>query len=250
LSSITGKPVWSTSKSIGGRIITHDNILYHGTNGTASVRFYDIQTGSLLKNTRLPGAHSVDMISYSDNQILVHTDDAECFVLDNEGKILANFQETFKVFLKDGDVLYMESATGIQAVNSSTEEKFWGLETGFYSSIPVFSDKAFFLNTFSENGYILSVSRETGSINWKAIQNVLSNLYVTDDKIYFVSSDGYLVVLDKHSGKEILRNEFSPPFDLNKQSGKYVVTGDPANNVLVIAFGDNTQITGLMILNP
>jgi hypothetical protein len=56
--------------------------------------------------------------------------------------------------------------------------------------------------------------------------------------------------LDKHSGKEILRNEFSPPFDLNKQSGKYVVTGDPANNVLVIAFGDNTQITGLMILNP
>jgi len=190
------------------------------------------------------------MISYSDNQILVHTDDAECFVLDNEGKILANFQETFKVFLKDGDVLYMESATGIQAVNSSTEEKFWGLETGFYSSIPVFSDKAFFLNTFSENGYILSVSRETGSINWKAIQNVLSNLYVTDDKIYFVSSDGYLVVLDKHSGKEILRNEFSPPFDLNKQSGKYVVTGDPANNVLVIAFGDNTQITGLMILNP
>ncbi len=250
LDSTNGDTVWTTSKSIDGIIITQDEFLYHGTSGTAKVRAHDTKTGDLLWDTRLPWAHSVDTLSFGEGRIYVHTNDFEYFILTNQGEFLDKFRETFRVFYQTDNVLYIEDVLGIQAVDASSKEKIWGLELGTRWSIPIFDGGTIFLSTLSKDGDVLSVKQTTGEINWKESQDVLSNLYVVSENIYFISYSGHLVTLDSYSGEEISRVKFSPSFDLDQQNGGYFVTGDPTNNVLAVSFGDNAQIIGLKIENP
>lgn len=252
LDSITGETIWTTAKfkTSGGRIITHDGFLYHGTNGTAKVKAYDIKTGEILWDTRLPWAHSVDMISYAENKIFAHTNDLEFFVLNEKGDILENFNETFRIFMQTENVLYMDDVLGIQAIDNTSREKKWELELGAQYSIPIFDNGTIFIRTLSKGGEILSINQSTGEINWKVSQDVLSNMYVAGERIYFLGSSEHLVSLDRHSGEEISRVLFSPSLNVNQQNGGYFVTGDTTNNVLAISFGDNSQIIGLQIENP
>ena len=81
-------------------------------------------------------------------------------------------------------------------------------------------------------------------------QDIVSNLCILKDKIYFLTSDGYLMAIDKMTGKEVSKVRFLPDFDLEKQIGGYFVSADSLNNVLAVSFGDNTQIMGLKITNP
>ncbi|MBI9052109.1 MAG: PQQ-binding-like beta-propeller repeat protein [Anaerolineaceae bacterium] len=249
LDSSTGNTVWTKSNTIGDVIIRQD-VLYQGTADIAYVKAFRLIDGDLIWDTRLPWAHSVNMISTEDNQILIHTTDSQCFVLNINGEILTQFKETFKVFLKKDNILYMLNGFGIEAMDFSSKEKIWELEVSRYFSVPVFSDGTLFLKTHTKNGYILAVNPKTGDVNWKVDQNVLSNLYVTDTKLYFVNKDSELVVLDKTTGDEISITKFTPTFDLDIQNEEYYITGDPTNNILAISFGDNNQIIGLKILNP
>ncbi|MBI9051561.1 MAG: PQQ-binding-like beta-propeller repeat protein [Anaerolineaceae bacterium] len=250
LDSINGNSIWVRSNTIGEDVITNRDVLYQGTSGIAYVRAFDVNTGDELWSTRLPKAHSVDMLSYTNNEILVHTTDSQCFVLNDDGEILNRFEETFVVFLKTNGFLYMENGFGIQSVDYSSKEIIWDLEVSPYFSVPFYSDGTLFMNTHSDNGYILAVNHKTGEVNWKVNQDVLSNLYVTDTKLYFVNKDSELVVLDKTTGDEISITKFTPTFDLDIQNEEYYITGDPTNNILAISFGDNNQIIGLKILNP
>ena len=75
-------------------------------------------------------------------------------------------------------------------------------------------------------------------------QDIVSNLCIIGDKIYFLNRDGYLVAINRYSSLEDSRVKFSPEFDMSKQISSYSVACDMANNVLAISFSDNTQIMG------
>lgn len=145
----------------------------------------------------------------------------------------------------------MDDLHAIKAVELSSKKVLWEVELGAeYAYSPIFDNGMIFLSTGGISPSIYSIDQTTGKINWKKPLDVLSNLYLTVDKIYFISGDSRLTVLDKLSGNEILNVKISPNLDLNEPNGSYFVSGDSTNKILALYFGDNDQIIGLKIKSP
>jgi outer membrane protein assembly factor BamB len=251
LDSSNGNIGWTIPGVYGGYIIAQGENLYRGTAGTATVQSYSIEDGKLLWDTRLPWSHSTTDLYFAENKIFVHTNDSEFFILNGKGEIIDSFSETLRTFLEIDGVLYMKENFSIKAIDFSSKKELWRLELDDdYGQAPIFDDGTIFLRTWDTPTYLYSIDQSTGKVNWEVTQDVLSNLYVADDKVYFINRDSCLVAIDRFSGNETFKLKFSPAFDLNKQNSGYVVTGDPTNNVLAISFGDNGQIMGLRIINP
>ena len=248
LDSLSGNITWTAPGANGGEIITQGENLYRGTNGTVTVQSYNIKNGELLWRTRLPWTHGTSDLYLAENKIFVHTGDGEFFSLNGVGEILDTFHEDFRTFLVIDDVLYKEDNFSIKAIDFLSRRELWQRKLDSdYTYAPIFDNGKIFLSTFTS---IYSIDQSTGKVNWQIFQDVLSNLYVAGDKIYFISENSHLVTVDQKTGYEISKVKFSPSFDLEKQNGEYFVSGDPTNNVLVVSFGDNYQIMGLKILNP
>lgn len=253
LDSVTGSSIWQISGTgYGeGENFVQGEILYRGTKGVATIQSYRIENGELIWQTRLPWAQSVTDIFHFENRIFAHTSDNEFFILDEQGKILDNFQVTSRVFLQIGNTLNMEDVQGIKAIDFLSKNELWLVETERrYTHAPIFDNGTIFLRTSLNPAYIYSVDQSTGDVHWIISQDALSNLYIMSERIYFISSSGYLVTLNRNTGEEISKVKFSPSFDLDKQIGGYFITGDSTSNVLVVSFGDNTQIMGIKVLNP
>jgi len=252
LDSVNGDIVWKVSRDANSAsIIIQDDILYRGTVGTATVQSYSVQDGKLLWDTRLPWAHSVSDIYSVSGKVFVHTNDSEFFILNDKGEILDNFSEGHRAFLEIDGILYMDDNYAVQALDSSSKTEIWRVDIGKeYRHAPVFDGETIFLRTRYSPAYIYSIDRITGKINWKVSQEILSNLYVSGERVYFMSSDSYLVTLDRNSGSEISKIKFLPAFDLSESHDGYFIAGDPTNNILVVSFGGSTQIIGLKIKKP
>jgi outer membrane protein assembly factor BamB len=251
LDSSSGNILWEVPGRIGEEITTSDNAVYRGTSGTAIVYAYNIENGELLWSTRLPWGHSTSDIYFSEKKIFADTNNSKFFVLNEQGEILDNIEETFRTFLELNGVLYMENAMGIQAVELPSKKVVWTLNIDErYTHAPVFNDGEIFLRTWKIPTYIYSIDQYTGKVNWIASQDALSNLCLVGDKIYFTNPNGYLIAVNRYSGNEISREKIFPIVNLNKQIGNYSIACDKTSNVLALSFGDNTQIMGLKILNP
>lgn len=253
LDSLTGKIVWMVSEANVGEIISNGENVYGGTYGIAIVRSYNIEDGKLLWQTLLPSLHSITDIYFAENKIFVHTNNAEFYILNDQGKILNSFSEIHDTFLELDGVLYMSDVSAIKAVEFSSKKELWRLELGMdigYAYAPIFDNGTIFLNTSDVPAHIYSIDQNTGKVNWKADQDILSNLYITEDKIYFLNPDSCLVVLDKLTGNELAKIQFSPSFNLRDQNDSYFISGDPTNNVLAVYFGDNNQMLGIKVSNP
>jgi outer membrane protein assembly factor BamB len=252
LDSTNGDTVWTVPNGTNSdKIIAQDEVLYRGTSGIATVQSYNVENGELLWQRRLPLAHSTSDLYFADHNIFVDTNNDKFFTLNESGEILDSLQETDRIFLAINNILFLKGNYDIEAVELTSRNKLWKLEIADdYTYAPIFENGTIFLRTWSIPTFIYSIDQVTGNVNWKVSNKLLSNLYIQGEKMYFISSDGYLVVIDKYSGNEILRVKFSPEFDLNKQNGGYFIAGDPTNNVLAVSFGDNAQILGLKILDP
>lgn len=253
LDSTTGHIIWQipgTGSGAGEKII-QENILYRGTASIATIQSYNLENGKLIWQTELPSAHSVLDIYYAENKIFAYASADEFYILNEQGEILDSSNVTSRTFLVVNDVLYKDDVYSLTAIDYFSEKELWRVEIGkSYTHAPVFDNGTIFLRTWKNPASIYSIDQSTGKVNWKSSQDLLSNIYVDGDKIYFISFDGYLVIIDRYTGSEISKVKFTPSFDLNKQIGDYFVTGDPTNNILVVSFGDNTQIMGLKIVNP
>lgn len=253
LDSETGNVIWEEKplNSMSGKIVASKGMLFRGTYGSAFVEAYDTNTGELLWSTRLPKAHSTSGAYYENKNLFVYTTDYEFFVLDESGEILATSHEPYRIFLTINGVQYGKELLVFRAVDVASKAEVWHVDIDkSFREAPIFDGEAIFIRTRCSPCYIYSIDAKTGDTNWKVSQNIISNLYVSHQKVYFLSKDSELVSLDRISGRELSRGKFFPPFDLDKQSGGYFITGDPINNMLSIAFGDNTQVVGLKILDP
>jgi len=139
----------------------------------------------------------------------------------------------------------------LKAIDITTRRELWQqkIDDRFTHS-PIFDNGTIFLRTWTFPGYIYSIDQITGKVNWKVSQDALSNLAVSEDKIYFTHRDGYLTALDRYSGDVVANIKFSPEFDLTKGVDSYFISVDTATNILAMSFGDNSQILGVKILNP
>ena len=187
--SLSGDVIWTNHfvKS-GYQMIVQGEKLYRGTFGTVTVQCYDVHSGKLQWSSLLPQSRNVVEIYSVGNRVFVYTANSKFFVLNEDGEILNNYRETFKTFLQIDNILYMEDNLAIKAIDTLSEETVWLTQIEKrYRLAPVFDDNTIFLSTWSNPADIFSIERYTGEINWKVSQDVLSNLYVSGEKIYFLS---------------------------------------------------------------
>ena len=251
--SLSGEIVWQVPLGFGhnGYIISQNTVLYRGTAGAAKVQAFAADKGELLWETNLPWAQSALEIYFADKRINVFTANNKFFILDDQGKIIDSRYEPFRTFLEMGGILYIDENIAMKAIDISTKQELWRQEINDrFTHSPIFDNGTVFLRTWVKPGYIYSINQATGKVNWKLSHDVLSNLCVTGNKIYFVDFDGYLVAIDRYSGDETAKVKFSSSFDLANGINGYSITSDPINNVLAISFGDNSQLLGLKIKNP
>lgn len=251
--SLSGDLLWQTpfNSNMRGQNISQDSTIYRGTFGVANIQSYNADNGELQWETNLPRAHSTLELYFANQKIYVFTSDNMFFILNEQGEILDSRHETFTTYVEIGNILYLEENISLKAVDTTTEEELWRVKTDDrFTHSPIFSDGVIFLRTWSVPSYVYSIDQKTGIVNWKVSQKVLSNLAVSEDKIYFISFDGYLVVLDRYSGDELARIKFSPSFDLTQGTDGYFISVDPTNHVLAISFADSNQILGVKILDP
>jgi outer membrane protein assembly factor BamB len=251
--SLNGDLLWQRpfNSNMPGYIISQDTVVYRGIFGVAKIQSYTADNGELGWETNLPLAHSVSEIYFANNKIYAFTSDNMFFILNEQGEILDSRHQIYTTYVEIGNIRYLNENISLKAVHITTGEELWRVKPGDrFTHSPIFYDGTIFLRTWAVPSYIYSIDQMTGKINWKVFQDVLSNLTVSEDKIYFISFDGYLVVLDRDSGNEIRKVKFSSPFDLTRGTDRYFISVDPTNNVLAMSFGDNDQILGVKILNP
>ncbi len=252
IESLSGQIIWQTPVdfNMAGYLISKDLRIYRGTFGNSVIQSYDIDTGELEWETALPQAHSTTELYFSADKIFVFTGNNKFFVLDNKGNILNTRYETFRTFMEDNGEVYKDRNNYLEAIESSSQKTIWSVKIRErFTHSPIFYDGTIYLRTWAIPTFIYSIDQSSGIVNWIVHEDILSNLCVLGDKIYFLASDSSLITIDRFTGSEISKVRFLPTFDSTKQVGGYFISADPANNVLAISFGDNSQITALKILN-
>jgi outer membrane protein assembly factor BamB len=249
IDSLKGDTVWQIKPlpEYDGIILAQGKVLYRAITGAAKVEAFNTTDGALLWETELPGGHSASTLYFAENKIFVSTNDNEFFVLNNQGKVLVHVSPAPMIYAEMDGIMYLQN-TAFRAFELASARELWQIDADFVRP-PIFDAGTIFLRTADVEGFIYSIDQHTGKVNWKVSHNMYSNLFVVGRKIYFISLDGYLVAIDRNSGIELSKVKFySTPFEFSDQD--YCITGDAANSVLAVAFGDNNQILGLKIKNP
>ena len=216
--SSTGDLIWHTpfSSRMPGNIISHIDVIYRGTAGAAKVQAFDANNGEMMWETNLPGAHSASEIYWADGKLCIFTVDNMFFILDEGGNILDERRETFTTYLEMDNILYFDQNFSLKATDTVTRKELWQLKIDDrFTHSPIFVDGEIFLRTWTTPGFVYSIDQDTGEINWKVSHDVLSNLVISKNKVYFLDFDNYLIALDRNSGNEITKVKFSPQFDLS-----------------------------------
>ena len=252
--SLTGESLWQIDpQSRAAILVAQDAILYRAVLGkNAEVTAYQADSGTLLWKTQLPPRTNMPVSMYfADNKLFVSTANDRYFVLNAQGEIITERNRQAKIYLEVDGILYLQGAA-FKAIELASETELWQVHTDGYAFAPVFDTGTIFLRD-GYSGLIYSIDQSTGKVNWIAEQGIYSNLFVDSKRMYFIDLDGYLVSLDRDTGIELSKVRFSVPFDLDNPRTRGVnncITGDRANNVLVMSFYDNKQILAVKIMKP
>tara|TARA_Y100001970_G_scaffold172641_1_gene210993 strand:- start:5234 stop:6538 length:1305 start_codon:yes stop_codon:yes gene_type:complete len=190
------------------------------TDNIAHYYMLDIETGNLI--------WSKDNFAPFNSQIKIHenkffvidlTNTLRCFSIENGDELwnvktensLIRTQKKLSMVIIDDIIYFINSLGDISAVNVKNGELIWQLPTQtsllYESSFSlknsdIISDgeNLFFSNN---NNQFFSIDLETGSFNWE--NKINSNLRSTiiSDYIVSISLEGYLLILEKKSGKII-----------------------------------------------
>jgi len=160
-------------------------------------------------------------------------------------------------YIVGDDITYAGNDSGILALETKTGNLIWqtNIEGAYYTG-PYFLEDNIYLRTGSSviPGSVYAIDKISGEILWKNDANAISNLCSLGNNLYFLTLDGYLMVLDRETGLEVAKLEFSPhPFILPTPEwrlGGYYVTSDPTNNIIAVSLGDSYQLFALKINNP
>ena len=141
-------------------------------------------------------------------------------------KTFINSQKKLSLVIVDNKVYFNNSIGDISAVDIESGNLIWQIPT---QSSEIYED-AFFLKTsdlIADNNSILfsnnkneffSLDINTGILNWK--QKINSNLKSTlvDNIIFAISMEGFLIVIDNHSGNIIRITDIFRQFKKKKRS--------------------------------
>ena len=131
---------------------------------------------------------------------------------------------------KEGNLFSLNSSADLYKIDSNTGDVFWSSNT-LESLSPDATD--FFISSeivltkneviFSAGTSFFSYDQNTGSINWEIKANSVGTPIIDGEKIFFVTDNGYFVILNKNDGKIISSSNILKILKKKKQNTK--VTG-------------------------
>ena len=160
-------------------------------------------------------------------------------------------------FIEEDNVRYVKDLNTFKAIDSNSGTLIWEvLFDGGFSMGPTFTQDEILILTRADShvSNLYSLSKKTGEVLWRKSFDLISNIDVKDFKVYAITSNGNLIVLDQKNGNELLNIKFSSqPFVLPSSSradkliGAYTVSADPKNNVVIISLGDSCELLAMKI---
>ncbi len=194
----------------------------------------NIETGNLIwsKNNLAPFNSQIKI--YENKFFVIDLSNTlRCFSLENGEELwnvktensLIRTQKKLSMVIIDNNVYFINSLGDISAVDIENGELIWQLPTqssllyeGSFSleNSDIISDgKSLFFST--NNNQFFSIDFKTGTFNWK--NKINSNLRSTiiGDYIVSISLEGYLIILEKKSGKIIRVTDIFQNFKKKKR---------------------------------
>lgn len=247
-----GQFIWKIEAPFyASSVLKEKGVYFRGIVGR--IQAFELLTGNLLWETKLPGARSVtDLYTYDDKIVAQTNNDNEYTLLAMNGQILQRTSIKNHSFFRIDDLVFIKKYNAIEAVEGSSGVVVWSVEVkGGIGFAPLFDSGHIYLVSKGVPNKIISVNEETGGVNWQRNDMAISNLCILGSKLYFLKTDGSLVGLDKENGEVALTIKFSPSVDYHAYPGRYYIACDASVNVLVVSFGDTDQVIGLRVAdNP
>ena len=194
----------------------------------------DIRTGELLWKKNNTAPFNSQLKIYKDKLFIIDNKNIlSSYSIKNGNKIweiktensLMRSQKKLSMVLMNKKIYFNNSLGDISSIDINTGELLWQIPTqsslvydeGFFlktSDIIADKDTLFFSNNKNE---FFSIDARTGTLNWK--QKVNSNLRSTliDNYIFTVSSEGYLIIIDKIYGNIIRSTDIFKNFKDKKR---------------------------------
>ncbi len=250
--SLTGILSWKQDGLLPGTISAHDSIFY--TTDLSTIQAFNITNGENIWTTELPYSGNLIFIRFYKNKIFAYSSNDSFFILDANGQVQKSMGPNVypMPYIMD-DVTYA-SKNGIIAVNTITNKILWEADIrGTYYTGPLFLDDMIFVRTGDSviAGSVYAIDKNNGLVIWKNDSKVISNICPLGKNLYFLTLDGYLMVVDQNSGQEVAKVEFTAhPFVLPTagfSSGAYYVAADPKNNLIFVSLGDSFQLYALQL---
>lgn len=253
--SQTGNLVWEKPDAFPNILGVYNSTIY--LTNLNNLEAYNALDGTKVFEVLLPYAGLFTSISFEKNNVFMHSANGSFFMLDTNGNIIKSTgPNTYPMpYIISNEVTYSNSTDGIIATDAETGDLIWKAtipDEGFYTG-PYFSEDSIYIRTGSSTvpGKVYAINKNNGEIRWKSNAEAISNVVLLGENIYFLSLDGYLLVLDHQTGSEVTNLEFSPrPFILPTAEwrlGGYYLASDPVNNIIVVSIGDSYQLFALRV---
>jgi outer membrane protein assembly factor BamB len=255
--SLTGELSWEKPGAFPEVLATHNSTIY--LTNSSNFEAYNALDGKKIFDTLLPNSGLFMSINFDEDNIFLNSANDSFFMLDMNGNIVKSAgPNTYPMpYIIENEVTYAGNTYGIIANDTQTGDMIWQVdipEEGFYTG-PYFSEDNIYIRTGSSTvpGKVYAIDKRDGTILWEIDSDAISNVCVLGNNLYFLTRDGFLMVLDRQTGSEVEKLEFFPrPFILPTAEwrlGGYYVASDPSNNIIVVSLGDSYQLFALKINN-
>ena len=251
-------------------------------------KFYalDINTGELLWKKKNLAPFNSQIKIYKNKFFVVDFDNtlrsysikdgSEIWNVKTENSLIRT-QKKLSIVIIEDKVYFNNSIGDINAVDINSGELVWQIPTqsslvydeSFYlktSDMITTRDTIFFSNN---NNQFFSIDLDSGTLNWQTKINSTLRSSLVDNYLFTVSMEGYLLVVEKNSGKIIRatdifknikpkkRNKIKPTGFIMGNNNIYLTTDNGRLFVIDIATGktisilkiDNSKILRPLVLN-
>jgi outer membrane protein assembly factor BamB len=253
--AITGALAWLQNDVHINTMAAHNSVFY--TTELGLIRTYAPENGRNIQNFILPYTGPLAFVNFYKDKMFAYTSNGSFFTLDiGSGQVLKSIgPNLYPVPLTIEDDVTYANKNGIIAMDTETGKILWESEIGRGYTGPLFMDDVIYVREGDSviPGKVYAIEKTNGGILWKYDADVISNLCALGSNLYFLTWDGYLMVVDRITGQEVAKLEFSPrPFLLPTagiNSGGYYIAADPQNNIIFVSLGDSYQLFALQIKN-
>ena len=205
-------------------------------------KFYavNINNGNLIWSRNNSSPFNSEIKIYKDNFYVVDFENIlHCFSL-KDGKeiwsfktenVLIKSQKNLSIVIDNNIVFFNNSLGDITALKADDGKLIWQLPTqndGIFaqsfslknSDLVLDDKKVYFSNNRNE---FYSIDSETGSLNWQKNINSYVRPVIIDNIIITISTEGFLIIIDKLSGKIIRATDVFDVFKKKKRTEIYPI---------------------------